>query len=166
MVPTPPTIIVANNPIVRKEKPEVNEVVLRDSGVAPEKSGFDFSAEEVVHENDKAVDVFFSVSQQGPEFVVGNDADIQDLGQDVSFSRLDNVSSSEWSPTRRVHGEVGNVYVLWTWDNQYYKFRATSLASSRVAIEWVKMDCGARIAANDDYRNGRHHRDQGEKFVR
>ncbi len=148
----------------QEKKPEASEVILWDKNTAPAKSGFDFSADEVVGSSDKAVDVYFTMSNEGQEFIVNKDADIQDLGQLDSFFRLEKVPSSEWSPTHRVHAEQGNVYVVWTWDNQYYKFRVVSLADRRVSIEWMRMDCGARIAANEDFRNGAEHRDSGVKF--
>jgi len=165
--PCPPpqgTVIIITNPVVEEEKPEASEVILWDKNTAPAKSGFDFSADEVVGSSNKAVDVYFTMSNEGQELIVNKDADIQDLGQLDSFFRLEKVPSSEWSPTHRVHAEAENVYIVWTWDNQYFKFRVVSLADSRVSIEWMQMDCGARIAANEDYRNGAQHRDSGIKF--
>jgi hypothetical protein len=163
---SPPPRIVIINPIVARDEPEINEVVLRDNTVAPEKSGFDFSRDEVVSANEKTVDVYFAVSNDGPEFVVTKDADIQDIGQDVSFQKLESVPSRNWSSTHRVHAEEQNVYIVWTWDNQYYKFKVNSLSDSRVALEWMKMDVGTRIAANDDLRNGKQHREVADMFGR
>lgn len=136
------------------EEPEISSVVLRDYRIAPGSSGFDFSAEEVVRFTDQAVDVYFAIGDEGAEFVVGNDADIQDLGQIDSFVELETIPSSQWSPTHRVHAEPGNVYAVWTWDNQYYKFRVVSISDRRVSFEWMKMDGGSRIQSDVALRNG------------
>lgn len=158
VLPPQETVVIIEHRKV-KEEPEVNEVVLRENNVEPNRSGFDFSSEEVVGANDKAVDVYFSMSKEGPEFVVEKDADIQDLGQIDSFFKLTSVPSSEWSSMHRAHVQQGNVYIVWTWDNQYYKFRVVSISDNRVSIEWMKMDGGSRIASSISYRNGATRRD-------
>ena len=140
------TVVIVEQP-QPEEAPEVFEIVLREFTDAPSRSGFDFSGDEIVSFNNEAADVYFSVSNEGPEFVVSRDEDIQDVGQVDSFFELEDASLSEWSATRRVHAEPENAYVVWTWDNQYYKFRVVSLSETRVSIEWMKMEKGARLAS-------------------
>ncbi len=140
--------------IVTVEEPEVLEAVLWDGNVALGKSCIDFSAQDVTGTDCKAFDVRFSVNDEVPEFLVGLDADIQNLGSRVAFQEIESAPSGNWSPTHGVVAEPENVYVVWTWDNQYYKFVVTSLAEERVAIQWEKLHQGMRIASNEDCRNG------------
>ncbi len=159
--PSPPPVIIFEPPVNVEEKPEVFGATMSNN------EGFDFSAEEICPQGDTRADVIFSNSQEGPEFIVGNDVDIQDLGQDlgqsVSFFKLES-PPDEWSPTHRVHAEVHNVYVVWTWDNQFYKFRVASLKETRVAIEWMPMEGGRRIAAKDERRSGQERYRESTKF--
>jgi hypothetical protein len=145
--------------VQEEEKPEPEEAVLHDTATRPGKSGFDFSAAEIVDWRDESADMFFSSSSEGPEFIVRKDADIQDVGQAGSFLRLETAPMSEWSPAHRVHAEVRNVYVVWTWDNQYFKFRVISVSDGRASIEWMKMEGGSRVASSVLHRNGEMRRD-------
>ena len=147
-----PVLIVER--VIVEEEPEVLQAVLRNGNVAPGKSCIDFSAQDVTGTDCKAFDVRFSVSDEVPEFLVGLDADIQNLGSRVAFEEIESAPSGNWSATHGVVAEPENVYVAWTWDNQYYKFVVTSLAEERVAIQWEKLHQGMRIASNEDCRNG------------
>lgn len=142
--PSLPPIIIFEPPVILEDEPEFLEITLID------REGFDFSAEEILDAGSKQIDVTFS--GDGAEFYVGNDADIQDLGN-VSFERLESPPSN-WSMTRKVKAEPGNVYVVWTWDNQFYKFQVASLGEKRVVIEWAQLDGGRKRAVRDDRRNG------------
>jgi hypothetical protein len=144
--PSLPPIIIVEPPVIVEEESEFLEVTLMNG------EGFDFSAEEILDAGDKRADVTFSNEGDGAEFVVGSDADVQTLG-DVSFKRLES-PPSDWSATRRVKAEAKNVYVVWTWDNQFYKFHVVSLGEKRVVIEWEQLDEGRKRAARDERRNG------------
>jgi hypothetical protein len=141
-----PPIIVIESPVIIEEEYEVLEATLMSG------EGFDFSTEEILDAGDNRADVTFSSADEGAEFFVGSDSDVQIVG-DVSFERLDS-PPSDWSATRRVKAEAKNVYVVWTWDNQFYKFRVVSLGDKRVVIEWEQLDEGRKRAAREDRRNG------------
>jgi hypothetical protein len=141
-----PPIIIVEPPVIIEEEYEVLEATLMNG------EGFDFSAEEILDAGDNHADLTFSSADEGAEFFVGSDSDVQNVGA-VSFERLDS-PPSEWSATRRVKAEAKNVYVVWTWDNQFYKFRVVSLGNNRVVIEWKQLDEGRKRAAREDRRNG------------
>ncbi len=134
---------------------ESSEAILYDNSISPGHSGFDFSDEESGDYQDKKVDVYLSKTGDQRELVVGADTDIQDLGQ-VSFQKIETIPGS-WSPTHRVAAEAGNTYIVWTWDNQYYRFNIEILSDEQASVHWIKMDGGARIASNVAFRDGIHH---------
>lgn len=144
--------------IAQEEGDKPFEAVLSDNVVAPDNAGLDFSAGEIGNSGEKQTDLFFSKTGDAAEFVVGPDADIQDLGQ-VSFQKVESAVKG-WSSTHRVVAVPGDTYVVWTWDNQYYKFRVEFLSDEQASIQWMKMDGGTRIASNVDFRDGVHHRKQ------
>lgn len=135
-------------------EPDREEAILFERNSGADESGFDFSNGAVVRWDDKACDVYFVNAEAGPEFVVSADADIQAVETAVAFTRLDKPPTSGWSPTHRVAAEPENTYVVWTWDNQYFAFRVTVIAEDRVAIEWRRMNAGARMASDIVTRNG------------
>ncbi len=160
-------VIFAPAPETRWLKDEpIEQTVLYDCNSQTSKSGFDFSSGEVVSCADQEVDLYFVVDEEGPEFVVKEDTDIQDAGENGGLSVAATSVSARWSPTHRVPVQPDNRYVVWTWDNQYYALRVTALAEDRVAFEWERVSRGARVAANIAYRNGAHHREQQAKFGR
>jgi len=152
--------------VVIEEEPEVLQAVLWDGNVLPGNSCIDFSAQDVTGTDCKSFDVRFSVNADVAEFLVGLDADIQNLGSRMAFEEIESAPSGNWSPTHGVVAEPENVYVVWTWDNQYYKFVVTSLAEERVAIQWEKLNQGMRIASSEDFRNGTEHRVVADRFGR
>ncbi len=154
ILPVPPVPVVVIDRAERRQEPETNEIILRDKENSPDKSGFDFSGEDVVSFADEGADVYFSVNDEGAEFVVRYDSDIQVLGQMDYFPEGDAIPASEWSATRRVHAEPENMYVVWTWDNQYYAFRVIAISESRVSFDWKKVSVGARVPSDLSYRNG------------
>ncbi|MBI5472911.1 MAG: hypothetical protein HY961_11250 [Ignavibacteriae bacterium] len=147
-------------------EPEIQEAVLWDAESVPARSCFDFSAQEVVASNSKSFDIKFVVSGDVPQIIVGRDADIQNLGSMVHFEDVKMAPSTGWSATHGVEVEPENVYLVWTWDNQYYKFVVTTLSENRVAFEWEKLPHGMRIATSEDYRNGIEHRVVADRFGR
>jgi len=141
------------------EEKEIEQALMWDCRRVPDKAGFDFSVGEVVPCDDQAADVLFEVGAEGPEFVVGADTDIRvdDLGSDSG--------EYHWATDRRVPIKSDRCYVVWTWDNQYYKICVTDLSEHRVAFEWRRIG-GERIAANIELRNGSRHREKGPQFSR
>lgn len=163
------TVVVETQPQPQTRQLEVEpneQAVLYDTSIHPSQSGFDFSSEEVVSWLDREADMYFVVGEEGPEFVVNEDTDIQSVGEGDELLESVSLPSSGWSPAHRVAVQPDVQYVVWTWDNQYYVFRVTVLAEHRVAFEWRRLGHGATIAANIAYRNGTQHRDQSAKFGR
>ncbi|MBX2992117.1 MAG: hypothetical protein KF749_13250 [Bacteroidetes bacterium] len=154
ILPVQPAPVVVINRADTRQEPEANEVILHDKESFPNKSGFDFSSEDVVSFADEGADVYFSISDEGSEFIVRDDSDIQDLGQRDDFPERHAISPTAWSSARRVSAEPENVYVVWTWDNQYYSFRVIAISESRVSFDWQKVAGGARIPSDLSYRNG------------
>lgn len=144
--------------IAEEEGDKPFEAVLSDNVIAPDNSGFDFSAGEVGNYGEKKTDMFLSNTDDVAEFVVGPDADIQDWGQ-VPLGKVES-ATGQWSPTHRVVAVPGNTYVICTWDNQYYKFRVSFLSEEQGSVQWMKMDDGSRIASNVGFRDGIHHREK------
>lgn len=147
-----PTVVV----IVREEddndEAEVRGAVLYGCADSPETSGFDFSGEDVVSCADATADIHFSTD--GPEFLVREDTDIRELRGEEDLREAEFLTSSEWSVGHSVHASPENIYVVWTWDNQYYAFRVVALSEHRVSIEWWELDEGSRRASSVTYRDG------------
>ncbi len=169
--PFPIIIIIDNSPIltgddvvrggisntIAQDEGEIPfQVVLSGNVTSPDNSGFDFSSGETGNYNEKNVDMFLSRDGDVEDFVVGPDADIQDVGQ-VPIRKVESAAKG-WSSTQRVAAVPGDTYVVWTWDNQYYKFNVEFVSDDQASIRWMKMDDGVRLASNIDFRDGIHHR--------
>lgn len=101
-------------------------------------AGWDFSAGITRASNDAATDIFFgyngSIYQMFARDLV---TDIQDMGWAGSLDVIDYAPSAGWSPTGTVEVIPGHCYVVWTRDNNYAKFRVTSLSPSAVVFDWA-----------------------------
>ncbi len=148
------------------EEEQSEQSVLHDRNSHPDRAGLDFSSGEVVADADEEGDVYFVVDGDGPQFVVKDDTDIQEIGKGEEPLESVSYSSTDWSPAHRVPLQANARYVIWTWDNQYFAFRVVLLAEHRVALEWKRLSGGAKLAANIAYRTGTHHREQPPKFGR
>ncbi|MEQ1833558.1 MAG: hypothetical protein ABL977_10925 [Candidatus Eisenbacteria bacterium] len=104
-------------------------------------AGWDFSAFVAKASTDPTVDVFFgdngSVAQM---FCKDLNTDIQDAGYASSMDAVDFSPvgpDKGWSPTGTAELIPGHVYIVWTRDDHYAKFRVTGLSGSLVSFDWA-----------------------------
>ena len=112
-------------------------VVLGDYEVLPGYSGFDFSDEKCLPFDDPAADIFFEDAGGTSYMVVGEDGEIQDLGQTASLGEINALRMVEWSRSHDVVLEERRSYVVKTWEGRYAMFRVVSLVPDRVVFDWV-----------------------------
>ena len=87
---------------------------------------------------DPLTDIFFGYNGSVYEMFT-HDAltDIQDAGYASSLDAVDFAPADGWSPTGTVELIPGHIYVVWTSDDRYAKFRVTSVSSSVVTFNWA-----------------------------
>lgn len=111
----------------------------------PATSGYDLSAygtpSAVRSYDDPATDMFYGyyVDSLGYEYhqvFVPYGTDIQDAGY-ASMDAVDYAPATGWSVSGTVEAIVGHVYLVWTDDNHFAKFRATSVGPGRVVFDWA-----------------------------
>ena len=151
----PPVECVRPCHVVVEEVEEFPQVVLRDCRRSPAKAGYDFSEEEVLSYDDANADMYFESSDTVSWMKVRTDTDIQDLGAVESLSQVDDVPKTPWADNHLVNLSRGRAYVVWTWDNQFVKFRVTALSSDRVAFEWAYLERHAMPYSSELIRDGR-----------
>ncbi|MGH7730715.1 MAG: hypothetical protein ACRENJ_05620 [Candidatus Eiseniibacteriota bacterium] len=116
---------------------------------SPAVSGWDFSAARVRAFDDPATDMFYGHNGSTLNmFVPDFQTDIQDAGYATSLDAVDFAPNGGWSPTGSVELIQGHCYVVWTRDNNYAKFRVTSVVAQpsgppRVQFDWAyQVDSG------------------------
>ena len=104
-------------------------------------AGWDFSAFAAKSSADPTVDMFFgdngSVAQM---FAKDLNTDIQDAGYATSLDAVDFSpvgANAGWSPTGTAELIPGHIYIVWTRDDHYAKFRVTGLSSNSVSFDWA-----------------------------
>jgi hypothetical protein len=106
-------------------------------------AGWDLSAARAVRYDDPSCDIFFgengSVAQM---FAADTWTDIQDAGWHPTMDGVDFAPIDGWSPTGTVELIVGHVYVVWTRDDHYAKFRVNQLTPSSVTYDWAYQSAG------------------------
>jgi len=112
-------------------------VVLGDYEVLPGYSGFDFSDERCLTFDDPAADIFFEDAGSTAYMVVGEDGEIQDLGQTASLDEINALRMVEWSRSHDVVLKERRSYVVKTREGCYAMFRVVSLVPDRVVFDWV-----------------------------
>ncbi len=63
--------------------------------------------------------------------------EIQDAGYHLYMDDVGWAPPDGWSPRGAVELIEGHIYVVWTRDDHYAKFRVTSLAPGRVIFDWA-----------------------------
>jgi hypothetical protein len=127
-------------------RPEGYGVLLQDSWVSADFSGYDFSAYDVVAYDAQSADMYYEYDNSEYYMVVRTDTDILDMGYTGSLLDVRTAPTSGWSTTHDVRLRVGHTYVVWTWDDHYAKFRVTSLSASRVTFDWAyQLQTGTRL---------------------
>jgi hypothetical protein len=131
-------------------RPEGYDLVLANYLVDSLRAGYDFSeyasGHAVCNYSSSNTDVYFGAS--GGMFVMFapyTDTDIQDAGYARTLDAVDFAPDAGWSPTGTAELIVGHCYVVWTRDDNYAKFRVTSLSTGRVVMDWAyQTDPGNR----------------------
>jgi len=121
-------------------------VVLGDFEDLPEYAGFDFSEEKYLPYDDPACDMFFEDAGSAAYMVVGEDAEIQNMGSTGSLGTINALRMVEWSRSHDVILEEGHSYVVKTWDGRHAMFRVVSLVPNRVVFDWVYQRQGMNTA--------------------
>lgn len=123
-------------------RPAGYDLGLTNAARDPRRSGYDFSAREVLDYRDLDADVYFWFTEQDGFWMVATErsedsyTDIQDVGyrdlDDVDWAPVDG-----WSPSGDVPLIPGHCYVVWTWDNHFAKFRVIELHPDEVILDWA-----------------------------
>ncbi len=128
-------------------------IVLWDFHTAPGAAGFDFSSDERCAYDDPEADIVFE-SRDGRGYIeVSRDTDIRDLGSTTDSS--DRPATAAWSLTHEVLLTPGHTYVVWTWDDQFFRFVVTDESGQRVRYLWTQMDEDTNYRVPGLVRNGR-----------
>ena len=131
---------------------EDDAVVLWDFHTAPTDAAFDFSEAGRRPSNDPAADIVFEVRDGEGYMDVAHDTDIRDLGStDDSAERP---AKAEWSPIHEVLLTPGHAYLVWTWDDQFFKFAVTAESGQRVRFVWTQVDEDTHYRTPGLTRNG------------
>lgn len=127
-------------------RPEGFGEVLRNAATDPDRSGWDFSAFDVVPFDAEETDVYFTTREGVPVmYAPFTDTDIQDAGFTGSLDDVDYAPASGWSPSGTVELILGHSYVVWTYEDRFAKFRVTSVTADRVVFDWAyQTDPGNR----------------------
>ena len=137
--PIPQTVCTVIRP-AKEELRRIREVVLEDYHQVLECAGYDFSDDIVLPYNDEYTDMYFeNFNSELYMKVREDDTDIQDMGRTHSLSEIINVPDSGWSAIHAVHLNTGHTYVVWTWDDEYVKFRVSRLSPNEVEFDWISL---------------------------
>ena len=107
-------------------------------------AAWDFSAGLPVSYWSPQADIVYSDTLGYQEmYAVGNLTDIQDAGYTTSLDGVAFAPAAGWSPTGSVQLIPGHTYVVWTRDNNFGKFRVTSLTHTAATFDWAyQTDAG------------------------
>lgn len=107
-------------------------------------AGWDFSAALPVSYWSPQADIVYSDTLGFSEvYAADNSTDIQDAGWTDNLSEVPWAPTQGWSPTGSVQVIPGHTYVVWTRDNNYAKFRVTSVTQSVLSFDWAyQTDAG------------------------
>ncbi len=118
-------------------RPEGRDETLLDYRTNPNSAGYDFSTYTVGLYNDEYTDIFYEYYNGVAYMNVWNDTDIQDMGYMSSLHEIRVAPASGWSPSKDIPLIEGHIYVVWTWDDHYAKFRVISITPQRVVFDWA-----------------------------
>jgi hypothetical protein len=128
-------------------RPEGRGLRLSSYQSNPDDCAYDFSRYAVTGYSDPDADVAFIHSADTGDFMVGlnNPDDPQHPDyftelQDAGYLEMDDVTWAPvegWSPTAEVELIPGHVYIVWTRNDHYAKFRVLQVGASQVVIDWA-----------------------------
>jgi hypothetical protein len=143
-------------------RPEGFGAVITDFVTSPTGSGWDFSAARVRAFDDPVTDMFYGVNGSTLEiFVPDFSTDIQDAGYANSLDAVDFAPNGGWSPTGSVEVIQGHCYVVWTRDNNFAKFRVTSIIPQPSGPPVVRFDWAYQVAPGNPELKARQARPEG-----
>lgn len=100
-------------------------------------AAWDFSAATTRSLNDPLGDMVYSDTLGYSEMYASSGTDIQDAGYSTTLDHVDFAPSTGWSPSGTVELIPGHCYIVITRDNNYAKFRVTSMTHTAVAFDWA-----------------------------
>jgi hypothetical protein len=133
-------------------RPEGAGVVLNNYLQSEPSSGYDFSDFTDRNWDDLRTDIFFG-SNGAVDQMFARDSltDIQDYGYASGLDVIDYAPDAGWSPSGTVELIEGHVYVVWTRNDHYAKFRVTDIrpgggaGTRQVVFDWAyQVDPGNR----------------------
>lgn len=128
----------------------------------PAAAGWDFSAPGARAFDDPATDMFYGANGTSLQmFVPDYQTDIQDAGYAGTLDAVDFAPSGGWSPTGTVELIQGHCYVVWTRDNNYAKFRVTSITAQQLGPPIVGFDWAYQVAPGNRELRARPARTEG-----
>lgn len=124
-------------------RPEGRGVELRNYYDTVRDCAYDFSAERVTDFDDLAADIAYTWDEDNGAWMIG--LDDPDTGyftelQDVGFAEMDQITWAPpdgWSALAAVPLTEGHVYVAWTRDDHYAKFRVVRIDVDEVDFDWA-----------------------------
>lgn len=143
-------------------RPEGFGAVITDYLTGPATAGWDFSAARVRGFDDPVTDMFFGANGTSLlMFVPDYSTDIQDAGYAGSLDAVDFAPNGGWSPTGSVEVILGHCYVVWTRDNNFAKFRVTSIIPQPSGPPVVRFDWAYQVAPGNPELKARPVRTEG-----
>ncbi len=131
--------------------PSEDGVEFEDAAINPHDAGFDFSDWDRCSIDDDGVDLVYESADGQRMFRVPGDEDIRDLGLVNDEGTIVERGSDVWAMARTVPVKVDHVYLVWTWDDQFFQVRVLSVDSKTVTCAWESEDL-----ENHDYVWGLH----------
>ncbi len=114
--------------------------------VSPGTAGWDFSAYGTPYAvrsyDNPATDMFYgyyedSLGYQYHQVFVPYGTDIQDAGYATTMDAVGYAPDGGWSASGTVEAIAGHVYIVWTADNHFAKFRVNSAGPGNVNFDWA-----------------------------
>jgi hypothetical protein len=131
-------------------RPEGFGVALRNYYANPDRSSYDFYAENigagrVTSYDDPHADIAFVRDGDTGSWMYGLEdppgsgiyVEIQDMGYAASLDEISWAPADGWSPRAAAELITGHAYIVWTRDDHYAKFRVVDLRPDDVVFDWA-----------------------------
>ncbi|MDI6850972.1 MAG: hypothetical protein QMD82_03425 [bacterium] len=117
-------------------RPEGYNMKIYEKDYLPSFSGYSFDNFNPVSYNSSEADFYFDVSNDKGYIIATTGTLIQDMGaynmDDISYAPL-----SGWDSDGVIEAIPGHVYVVWTRDNHFAKFRVKVLDNTFLVFDWA-----------------------------
>ncbi len=114
------------------------EFVLWDVDTDPRLAAYDFSDEDRCASDDPEADIVYASRDGSGWMDVSRDTDIRDVT--AAHDGSSDPVSREWSPDHSVRLVDGHSYVVWTWDDQLFRFTVEAVSPGRIECTWAQVD--------------------------